>query len=198
MPIVIALFSSFAFLGTKPTSEGYYITNNGDTSRVAFYIKINLIGGGLNDVGMQGYIKFIDKAGGKGKIIPDEVKEYAFEYLNKKYVYQTVKMTWNPYFPSNTFLRLEIEGKCKLYTYFQHEQRSHMLVNDPVVQKNKSNPYLLVDNLAGKFISNQLNQGTLNEYFSDCPQLCKKLNEKEFSRSKPDEIVEFYNLNCSQ
>lgn len=38
---------------------------------------------------------------------------------------------------------------------------------------------------------------TVNEFFKDCPEIIRKVNENEFRRSEMDSIVDFYNENCA-
>jgi len=48
----------------------------------------------------------------------------------------------------------------------------------------------MVDSSTGSF------KNKIRKFFSDCPELVEKINDKIFKRKHIEEVIEYYKLNC--
>lgn len=171
---------------------------------------------------VTGYAKLKDKRGftsGSGKILfrlskedePDEwdhkavdkIKFFGFEYY-KTFVY--VKARYKSY-TGYYLLELITEGEVNLYKKTSYGETSNFnfnVGNFNLETQNKhgmreyreSNIYVVKRDSELKLM--ELNdRKKIIEYFKDCPNIKKGLDEKEFKVSDLRDIVEYYNESCS-
>ena len=103
----------------------------------------------------------------------------------------------------NIFLKLEIDGPLRLYKYFQTQRAGGFgnpatggfspgytyTVENYVMQKGEGQL------LRPKGISFRKDMAL---YFSDCPDLVSRIQEKEFRKGDMELIVKEYNRKCSR
>jgi hypothetical protein len=85
-----------------------------------------------------------------------------------------------------------------LYTFYQYDQYSHLLHDNPVIHLDGRDPYFVSDGISGSSVSILFNHESLSNYFSACPELEQKIKEKEFKTTNTIEITNFYNAHCKK
>ena len=99
------------------------------------------------------------------------------------------------YSKSNFFLKLEIDGYLKLYSYFDSDMYydsyniPHIrTIQVSLLQKGNDGRFTHLDNIRRK--------KEMIHYFSDCPDLASLISRKAFRRNNIKKIINYYNLNC--
>lgn len=169
---------------------------------------------------VTGYAKLKDKRGftsGSGKILfrlskedePDEwdhkavdkIKFFGFEYY-KTFVY--VKARYKSY-TGYYLLELITEGEVNLYKKTSYGETSIIGMGDfnlgaqntyRMHEYRESNIYVVKRDSELKLMELD-DRKKIIEYFKDCPNIKKGLDEKEFKVSDLRDIVEYYNESCS-
>ena len=77
----------------------------------------------------------------------------------------------------NAFMKVEMEGKLSLLKYAKES-------------------FFSKENGEGIQIDNWFFKNKMTNYFSDCPQLVKKIKDYEYIDGDEIKIVRFYNNNC--
>lgn len=176
--------------------KGYYLNNTYDTSYVTFEIPIIA----PNDVDFRylhdGVSFWLDNERTQ-KINPHDAKEIVFTYnkvtyrliscqdylnLSKKVVKRSTHFI---------FLKLEVEGNMRLYsyTYTQHVSMDFDYKASIMVFQRK-NDLLFVAKPMGQIRS-------LKKYFEDCPNVLDKLKKNELEKGDEIEMVKIYNKKCA-
>lgn len=184
--------------------EGKIIFDN-DTLEVTFDIPVTLISEDIRfERIQQGLTYFVKKKHNK-TLSPDEAKEIWFlydeEWITMVSVNNSMKLGGNFIKNENIFLRKVYEGRLSVYKYY-YESRSpggtraneHLstgnrnpIESDFIFQKEKESPIHVKEFGFRKDMSS---------YFSDCPELSKKIKEKDFKFPDLSDIVSFYNTIC--
>ena len=176
-----------------------------DTMDVIFNIPIDLITLEPNFEKLQLKVKYFDQAGKKHILRPDDAKEYRFKYL-----YREIRMISRKnslgiggifLTDKNIFLQLEVDGYLKLFNYYFtrriggtynaatgtmypgmsfDSERYILQKGDDVLKRTKGLNF----------------KKDMQEYFSDCPKLAEKIENKEFRQYDLRSIVRFYNSQC--
>lgn len=182
------------------------IISNGKSREVTFDIKVTLFGGEPNFQRIQYKLKYYDEAGKKHTLHPDDADEIRFEYegMNVRMISCTNTMGDENIFSSSTriFLKLEIDGPLRLYRYYftQHSPGHYggaggyspgttYTVDNLIFQKG--NGLLKRPRVIGW-------KKDMLEYFSDCPALSEKLENKDLRRQEIEAIVLYYNEHCGK
>ena len=92
------------------------------------------------------------------------------------------------------FLHLQVDGKLKLFRYYFKRDKTapglgHISIPDAALLYQKGNSTLKKTNQP-EF------RPEMMQYFSDCPELSKKIETGEFRRTDIKKIAEFYNSHC--
>lgn len=102
---------------------------------------------------------------------------------------------------TNIFLRLEIDGKLKLFNYY-YTQSSPGMYNSSTGGMTGGYSYT-VEKYVFQKETGELKRfkgltfrKDMIEYFNDCPELSKKIEDKEFRKNDMESIVRYYNSNC--
>ena len=199
---VIGLIFTFKLEAKKIEGQIFY---KNDTVNVTMKIPVKFFTLEPNYEKLQYKIKHFDSLGVKNVLRPDDANEIRFTYEYEKVRMLSRKNTLglgNIFsMSSNIFLRIEIDGDLKLFNYY-YTQRSPEMYNASTGMATGGYSYS-----DEKFIL-QKGNGELKrpkgltfrkdmiEYFSDCPELSKKIESKEFRKSDLESIVRFYNRSC--
>ncbi len=70
------------------------------------------------------------------------------------------------------------------------------VVNEYYVNKGSGHEVIKIGNDHPVFGKRHFKK-TINEFFKDCPEIIRKVNENEFRRAEMVSIVDFYNENCA-
>jgi xanthine/uracil/vitamin C permease (AzgA family) len=184
--------------------EGRIIFKN-DTIDVILNIPIKFFTQEPNYEKLQYKVKYIDSTGKKITLIPDNVKEVQF-----RYDFQDIRMLSRfnslgsrSIFSSsaNILLKLEIDGKLKLFSYYytQSSPGMHNPSTGTMTGGYSSSVEKYVLQKGGDDIKRPKGitfRKDMAEYFKDCPALVKKIEGKDFRKDDLVSIVRFYNSNC--
>lgn len=200
--IVIGLI--FSFKSEAKKIEGKIFFEN-DTLDVIFNIPIKFFTQEPNYEKLQYKVKYYDSTGKIIVIQPDNANEIQFTYN-----FEDVRMLsrnnslglGNAFSRSRSiFLKLEIEGKLKLFNYYYtqyaagtYNASSGMMTGGYAYGVER---YILQkENGELKRPKGLTFKKDMIEYFSDCPALVEKIESKDFRKNDLEFIVSFYNSNC--
>ncbi|MBY0478404.1 MAG: hypothetical protein K2Q24_12215 [Chitinophagaceae bacterium] len=173
-----------------------------DSIKVTFRVPVGLLSGEPLYEKIQHKIDYYDAAGKRKKLKSDDADEIQFSFNG-----QTIRMlsrvnslALGNLFSSSTniFLKLEINGPVKLFKYYFTAARPGVGVGmgggtytevSSVLQKG--NGTLIMP--AGFGMKKQM-----MDYFSDCKALVEKIDSKEFRMKELEDMVNYYNLECSK
>ncbi len=198
--VVFSLILSSNLLAEKVKGKIYF---ENDTIDVTFYIPVDYFSLDINYESLQEKIKYIDSTGKKKVLRPKDAKEIRF-----KYEFENVRMLSRENSillgrplsrGSHIFLKLEIDGRLKLFKYY-HTQGGGGGYNSVTGTLSSGFAYssdgfiLQKENSELKKIKRF--KKDMPEYFSDCPKLIEKIENKEYRENDIDLIVKFYNSWC--
>ena len=203
--IAVLLLVSLHAYGKKIQGS---IIANGKARQVTFQIKVPLLGAEPNFERIQYKVRYYDETGRKRTLRPDEADEIRFEYGG-----MTVRMISCPNTlgggsifstASNIFLKLEIDGRLKLYRFYQTQTTPGHFGGGAGAGYSPGMTYR-IDNLIFQKGNGPLKRPrTLGwkkdmlEYFSDCPALRERIESKDLRRKEIEAIVMYYNQNCGR
>lgn len=191
--------------------EGMIITNVNDTLKVTFDIPIELLSREPNYERLQYKVKYVDENGKKQTLKPDDAREIIFTYNNEtvrmlsrlntlQFVGGTILLSSG----DNIFLKLVEDGPVQLFLYY-YTQNTPGTINPSSGAMTggfmyDTDRYILQKGVRGelKQIKGMSFRKDMAEYFADCPELVKKIEEKEFKREDMEAIVRFYNAQCGK
>lgn len=188
--------------------EGYFITKSLDTVKVIFTIPVDLFTQEINFEKLQWRVKYVDSVNQKQVLKPANAKEILF-YFDGEAIRmlscQNNLQLWGSIFSDNNdlFLQLVIDGKLRLFKYYQRNYNSGMY-NASTGMMTGGYSYTIE-----KYIMQKKNEGLFKtswlsfkkdmvNYLSDCSDLAKKINEKIYRSDDIEEIVGEYNKSCSK
>jgi hypothetical protein len=202
--LVFSLILTFKLEGKR--IEGKIIFGN-DTLLVTFNIPFKLFGQEIYYEKMQSKIKYYNSAGDILVLKPDKANEIQFIYKseNVRMLSRNNTLGLGNIFStnSNIFLKLEIDGRLKLFNYF-FTKRSPGMYNATTGMTTGGFSYGTEKFILQKEEDELFRPISLTfrkdmvEYFRDCPALVERIENKEFRMNDLESIVIFYNLNCLQ
>ncbi len=190
-----------------------------DTLEVVFNIPLKLIARTPDFVSLQRGVTYYNAEGKKVKVLPDHAKAFSFVFKDNVITMLSCRNEFEDLYiqpllsfkerQKNIFLKLEINGKLKLFTYYESRQSygAPMPANPaapggmffaPGIAYTKTYSVLQKGNghiEKPKAISFRKD---MMYYFHDCPELVDRLKQREYTKSKLQELVLFYNSNCGQ
>lgn len=173
-----------------------------DTISVTLKIPMKLFTNEPNYETLQNKVKYFDSSGIKKILKPDQAKEVRFDYEaeNIRMISSINSLKLGNVFSnnSNIFLKLEIDGPIKLFNYY-YSQTSPGMYDGPngMVSVgftfNVEKYVLQKGNGELKRHKGLTFRKDMMEHFKDCPELLKKIENKEFRKNDIESIVEYYN-----
>ena len=175
-----------------------------DTITATFKLPVSKLSKELNYMKLQTKLKYYDSLGVKTILRPEDALEIRFRYQHQfiRMVSLEDNLELRSLFSegSNIFLRIKVDGKLKLYYYYYNQGSSGGYSPSTGMTGGYSygtSKYILQKG-DGKLKSPR-GLGfkiSMAEYFEDCPELVKKIMDKEFKKNDLDEIVSYYNRHC--
>lgn len=175
-----------------------------DTVDVIFNIPILSSTEEPNYTVLQQEVKYYDSTGKKMVLKPENAKEIQFDYDNgsvrmlSRYDSLVVVASKKN---RNLFLKLEADGKVKLFKYYYQQISggryyastgtwggSYYCMEEIYIMQRGDGAFKKPRSLAFK--------KDMIAYFSDCPELVKKIENDEYSKDHLEYIVNYYNVNC--
>jgi hypothetical protein len=183
------LFTTFSFAQTTEV-KGNIITTSGKkevTFVFPFYPRTDELK--LNK--MMTNIQYLDSLGKTRTIKPKDVIEIDFNYQNTFIRMVSIKNIKDKF----VFLHLITNGFCRV---FKSYSRLTIPTGYNHVVTIRQNSYFLQKKGGSLVAFNRSEYKTqLKEFFSDCPELCSKIDNKEYKSSNFLAIVKFYNTSCN-
>lgn len=199
---VIGLIFIFKLEAKKIEGQIFY---KNDTVYVTMNIPVKFFTQKPNYKKLQYKIKYFDSLGVKKVLRPDDAEEVRFTYLYEKVrmLSRTNTLGLGNIFSmsSNIFLRIEIDGDLKLFTYYYTQ--SYQMNNTSIGMSRGVFFYSEEKSILQKGDGELKRPKGLRfrkdmiQYFNDCPELSKKIEVKVFRKSDLDSIVRFYNRSCT-
>jgi hypothetical protein len=184
--------------------EGKVLFKN-DTLDVIFKIPINIFSKEINFEKLQYKIKYIDSAKNTVVIKSNQAEEIRFLYQDEevrmlsRYTNDRLENVFSNNY--KIFLKLEIDGKIKLFKYYQTESSpvmynssSDLITEGISYQVDKC--FLQKDSQELIRIKGLTFRKDMMEYFSDCHDVFQKIENKEYRKKDIETIVNYYNSYC--
>jgi len=185
--------------------EGKILFDN-DAVHVKFFIPVNVFSKEINYEKLQYKIKYFDSTGNKFVIKPDQAVEVRFIYKNEEVRilsrYNSLRLGNVFSVNQRIFLKLEIDGKLKMFKYYYTES-SLMMYNSSSEVTTGGYSYQVDKYILQKGSQELVKVKDLTfrkdmmEYFKDCPDLSQMIERKEYRKRDLKKIVSYYNSNCS-
>jgi hypothetical protein len=195
---LLMLLFTFTFsnaMADRPEVKGYYVNRKGDTIHTVFRLARPWGKKMRREFDELSGIEVITPEGKKRVITPRNADGYGYEFEGEKFIYQFVRYPaamWDKY---GFFYRLHEDGPCKLYSY--------ILTSSPMAAHESFERYYLYFKSTDLVFcpnSTVVNQGkTIENFFSNCPQVLSKLNTPGFEDSPEGyfNVVRYYNVKCA-
>lgn len=183
------------------------IISKGESREVMFDIKVKLFDGEPNFERIQFKVRYYDENGKKQILRPDDADEIIFDFEGME-----VRMISCPntiggggMFSSSSriFLKIEIDGPLKLYRYYYTQTNAGF--NGGAGGVYTPTTSYQVENLIFQKGIGPLKQPRslgwkkdMLEYFSDCPELRERIENKDLRKREIEAIVNYYNANCGK
>nr|NQU89140.1 hypothetical protein [Bacteroidota bacterium] len=209
--VVLLIFLGMIFT-TKVDAKkvnGQIIYEN-DTIDVIIKLPVSLFSQKINYEKLQKKVQYYDSNGKKIKLLPDEAREIRFTYDGEdiRMLSRLNTLKNRNVFSSGThiFLRLKNDGKLKLFEYHYTES------NGPAINTESSGNTTVTGGTTYSIEKYILQKGNgelkkprgiifrkdMMEYFSDCPELSQKIEQRELKKRDLESIVRLYNSNCGR
>jgi hypothetical protein len=204
LPFLIVIVLMIAIKTEAKKIEGEILFKN-DTLDVIFKIPINLFSKEINYEKLQYKIKYSDSTGNKFAIKPDQANEIRFIYKNEEVRilsrYNSLRLGNIFSMNKKIFLKLEIDGKLKMFKYYFTESSPVMYNSSSEVTtggySHSEDKYILQKGEEELVRLKGLTfRKDMMEYFIDCHELSKKIQSKEYRKKDIETIVSYYNSNC--
>lgn len=203
------LICTFIFFSKAEKVKGFYVTNNHDTIKALLKIPYNAAFSiDFNFVKMQQEMEYINDAGEKITMTPNDILEYGFEYYDereekddtmlfvskKNFFYKATDFSDND---STIFLMQLVKGKLSLYNYYSMSSVSggfnyaanNVLHSTPVLEFTNQKLFAYNTN---KFKSE------MAKYLAGCPIVLQKIEQNNYKNKHLHIVVELYNSLCGK
>ena len=210
--LLIALLWTLSFKTESKTlpMKGQIIYAN-DTVDVTFNIPIKAISEEINFEKLQVKITYFDSTNKKITVNPNQAKEirfksggHTFRMLSR---YNSLMLGSIYTMDTSIFLKLEIDGNLKLFTYYHTQSSGGGMMMGP-----GGAPMMMGGGGVSHIEANILQKGDgalmrpnkltfrsdMKNYLSDYPVLVEKIDSKEFRNADMETIVWFYNGKCGK
>ena len=202
--IVLAVFVFTVAEGRK--IPGRIVDNNGNTMNVTFNVPFGFLSSTPNYEKIQFRIAYFDEANNKKVLKPDQARQISFTHSGEEIVMMSRVNTldggtiFNT--PTHIFLRLQIDGKLKLFNYYSSSYSPGMY-NAGTGFTSAGHMYSFsnfVLQLGEKEPLHPRGIGFRKEmmaYLRDCPDVVSLIESRELRRGDLEAIVMLYNKKCS-
>ena len=176
-----------------------------DTVQVTMKIPVKFLSGEINYQKLQTKVKYFDSLGTKRVLRPDDAREirFSYDYEDVRMLSRVKNDGMGNIFSADSciFLKLEVDGPLKLFSYY-YSQSNPGMYNASTGMMTGGYSYTVEKYILQKGNGDLKRPRGLTfrkdmmEYFADCPVLAGKIEAKEFKRRDLTSIVRYYNLHC--
>ena len=201
------LTCTFIFFSKAEKVKGFYVTNNHDTIKALLKIPYNAAFSiDFNFIKMQQEMEYINDAGEKITMTPNDILAYGFEYYDereekddtmvfvskKNIFYRSTDFSDND---STIFLMQLVKGKLSLYNYYS---MSSVSAGFNYAANNVMHSTPVLEFLNQKLFTYNTNKfkSEMAKYLADCPIVLQKIEEKNYKNKHLHIVVELYNSLC--
>ncbi len=197
--IVCILFTFYSAEAAKKI-EGYIHHNDNRKEKVTFLIPFGFLSSEPSYVNLQRQIKYLV---GKEKVAlrADDVKEISFtikgQEIRMRSVYDNLQQGWSS--GSFIFLKLEVDGPVSLYHYYSTTTTPGVYTGGMMTGgTTNTTDRLVVQRDNGELIRprTMFFRKDMAQFFADCPELVKKIDDRVLVKSDLEIIVIEYNTKC--
>jgi len=151
-------------------------------------------------------IKFRKKIGAKKIFYTSKELEY-FKIKKRENNKISIRTYWYKKISGDSYTLLEQKekGKVNLFVLFQVNHSSMPGPNGPIMTSSSISSYYVAKENE-ESLTHLGSKGSLfgknfkkaaSEYFRDCPELVKKIQDKEYRKKHIEKVVKYYNENCN-
>lgn len=185
--------------------EGLIILNNDETLEVTFIIPFGFLSPEPSYLKLQTRVRYIDSSNQKKVLKPDDAKEISFMHNGYEIRMLSVQddLQLSSLFSSQTkvFLKLEIDGNLKLFNSYATQQSPGMYNASMGMSTGgysySVERYVLQKGNGELFRPRGISfRKDMSAFFSDCPELVQKIQNKDFRKGDLELIVKEYNKKC--
>ena len=205
--LLVAISLIFTFKLQAKKIEGQILFEH-DTINVVMKVPIKFFKKEPNFEALQNRVVYFDSQGNKKILEAGAAKEFRFKHKQKTIRMLSRKNTFSFHRESRSylFLKLELDGKLKVFNFYHQTEK----LPAKSISSSGNGPDIYVGSITlstNQYIY-QKGNGQLREidpksfeedmvkYFSDCPELSKKIKDKEVEYKDLGAITRFYNSNC--
>jgi hypothetical protein len=184
-----------AFAGS-PRVKGYYIDPEGQKKDVMIEVPTKLLNKKEVDNIQRNHITVFDKRGKEQKLTTENASEFGFMFDGQEYVFRRLpEVIQKVTHVKADFYQVLIEGRCTVYLTYVLQGSYYA---EYCLYKNENQYYVTTTGITNKLVRPQGRVDTMEELFSDCPELVEKLKTKEFKKGDDRwfRIAQYYNQQC--
>jgi hypothetical protein len=180
----------------KPRVKGYYINVAGERQSVMIELPTKLLSNSKVDNMQRNFFTVFDKGGRKNKLTAEDASEFGFSYEGEDFVFRILPTKiQNVTHIQADFYKVLMEGPCMVYLTFVGQGSYYI---EYCLYKNEDQFYITTTGFGNQFAMARGRVDTMEELFSDCPDLVQKLKTKEYKKGDDRwfRIVQYYNESC--
>lgn len=193
--LLVSLVLSLLLTNVNAGKIDGLILKGNDTIKVKFNIPIGILSGEPIYEKIQNKIIYFDASGKRKTLKADDATEIRFDIngITVRMLSCLNSLGLGNIFSSGThiFLKLEIDGPLKMFKYhFTSNHGGAVYLDSYYILQNGNGVLVQPSTLSFK--------KEMTEYFSNCPKLVQKIESKDFRKKDLEEIVNYYNSECSK
>lgn len=185
----------------KKVFDGVILKKSGKTLKTKFEFTVSKFDNVLDVEAIQKEVNYLDSAGVKHVLSPEDVAEIRFTHDSTEYRMlacpNKIKLGGGALrAPKIIFLKLELDGKLRLLRYYESSTSTSPTGKE---MKTVTRRYVLRksnDDMI-KPESDDFKKD-MSEFFEDCQSMVFKISKQEFTKKDMQKIVRFYNAECAK
>ena len=205
--LLITILSLFVFtIAEARKIPGKIVDNEGNTTNVVFNVPFGFLGSTPNYEKIQFRIAYFDEANKKKVLKPDHARRIIFTHKGEEIIMvsriNTIDAGTIFNTSTNIFLRLRMDGKLKLFSFYSSSY-SPGVYNPTTGVTSAGHSYSFsnfVLQLGDKRLFHPRGirfRKEMMEYLRDCPDVVSLIESRELRKGDLEAIVILYNQKCS-
>jgi hypothetical protein len=189
------LLSSAPALADKPKVKGYYIDTEGKKTNVMIQMPTKMLSSKPETMQLN-HFTYFDKRGKATELNAETAREFGFTYEGEDIVFRVLpKALQDVTHIKADFYKVLMEGACTIYLTYVSQGSFY---SEYCLYKDEDHYYVTTTGITNRWASANGRINSMEELFSDCPDLVAKIKNKEFKKGddKYFKIVEYYNQSC--